>query len=94
MSNRKRASIKALYESELFTKPEGALSPCEAVQKFLLDTLRNQHLKETEVPDKTGVSHHTVALLVTGQGNPTLGTLKALADGLGFDLRLSFVPKE
>lgn len=94
MSNRKRASIKALYGSDLFRKPDDQLSPGEALQKFLLEVLRDQKLKETEVPDKTGVSHHTVALLVTGNGNPTLGTLNALTEGLGYKLRLSFVPKE
>lgn len=51
-------------------------------------------MTQKELAQKTGIYQADISKIERGLGNPSLSTLKRLADGLGMDLHISFVKKD
>ena len=52
-----------------------------------------QNLTQKDLAEKTGINQANISKLENGNMNPSLKLLKRLADGLGMNLRIEFVPK-
>lgn len=51
------------------------------------------HLTQKQLAEKTGIYQADISKIERGIGNPSLSTLKRLADGLGMELKIDFVVK-
>lgn len=51
------------------------------------------HLTQKELAEKTGIYQADISKIERGIGNPSLSTLKRLAEGLQMDLLINFVEK-
>lgn len=51
------------------------------------------HLTQKQLAEKTGIYQADISKIERGIGNPSISTLKRLADGLGMELRIDFVIK-
>lgn len=74
--------VKAEYER---------LEPEYQVVRAIIAARQEQHLTQQELADKTGIDRSDISKLENGSANPSLRTLKRLADGLGMQLQISFV---
>lgn len=59
----------------------------------LLMARESQHITQKELSEKTGIYQADISKLERGMGNPSILTLKRLAEGLNMDLRIDFVVK-
>lgn len=59
----------------------------------LLQARENAHVTQKELSEKTGIYQADISKLERGLGNPSLLTLKRLADGLDMELAIDFVVK-
>ncbi len=74
--------VKAEYER---------LEPEYQVVRALIAARQEQHLTQQELADITGIDRSDISKLENGSANPSLRTLKRLADGLGMQLQINFV---
>jgi len=59
----------------------------------LLLARENAGITQKELAEKTGIYQADISKLERGLGNPSLSTLKRLADGLGMRVRIDFIRK-
>ncbi len=76
--------IKAEYD---------ALEPEYDIIRALIEARNSQNLTQVELSKRTGIAQSDISKLEKGVRNPSLETLKRLANGLGMQLRIEFVPK-
>lgn len=69
------------------------ISPELDIIKAMLDARKLQNLTQEELAKKTGIDQADISKLENGTRNPTINLLKRLAEGLGMDLKIEFVPK-
>ena len=60
----------------------------------LLMARERAHMTQKELAEKTGIYQADISKVERGLGNPSLLTLKRLAEGVGMDLQVNFVEKE
>lgn len=84
---------KKLAEDDEFKKEYEALQPEMNIIRAIAAARKEQGLTQKELAARTGLDQADISKLENGTRNPTLGMLKRLADGLGFSLKIEFVPK-
>ncbi len=82
---------KQLEDPE-FRKEWEALEPEYAIMQALIDARNEAGITQTELSKRTGIAQTDISKLERGNGNPSLKTLKRLAEGLGMTLELKFKP--
>ena len=82
---------KQLEDPE-FRKEWEALEPEYAIMQALIDSRNEAGITQTELSKRTGIAQTDISKLERGNGNPSLKTLKRLAEGLGMTLELKFKP--
>ena len=86
------------YLSEQLKDPEfkkewDALEPEFNVIQAMIDERKNSNMTQKELAERTGIDQSDISKIETGNANPSLSTLKRLADGMDMILRLEFIPK-
>lgn len=76
-----------------FKKEWDNLEPEMEVVRAMIKARTAQNLTQKELAEKTGINQANISKLENGNMNPSLKLLKRLADGLGMNLRIEFVPK-
>ena len=79
-------------QDEEFRKEYEALEPEFAIIQALIDARNEAGITQTELSKRTGIAQTDISKLERGNGNPSLKTLKSLAEGLGMTLELKFKP--
>ena len=84
------------YLEERLNDPEvkkeyDALEPEYAIIQALIDARRETGITQKELSERTGITQGDISKLENGSANPSLRTLRRLAEGLGKSLRISFV---
>lgn len=64
------------------------------VIRAMIKARNSQNLTQKELAEKTGIDQANISKLENGNMNPSLKLLKRLADGMGMNLRIEFVPKK
>lgn len=64
-----------------------------AIKQAILDARKQSGLTQKELSLASGIPQADISRLENGTGNPSLRTLKKLANGLNMDLRISFLPR-
>ncbi len=71
-----------------------ALEPEFQVVRAMLEARREKKLTQQQLADYTGIDRADISKLENGNANPSLKLLKRLADGLGMQIKIEFVPKK
>ena len=80
----KDPAVKAEYD---------ALEPPEfSIIQAMIDARKASGLTQQQLAEKTGIAQADISKLENGSANPSLRTLRRLADGMGMRLKLEFVP--
>ncbi len=79
----KNPSVKKEYD---------ALKPEFAIIQAMIDARKETGLTQKELAERTGIAQADISKLENGNGNPSLRTLKRLAEGMGMQLKLEFIP--
>ena len=69
-----------------------ALEPEFAIIQALIDARTASGLTQKELSERTGIAQADISRLENGNANPSLRTLRRLADGMGMRLHLEFIP--
>jgi len=71
-----------------------ALEPEYTIIHAMINARKKSGLTQKELADKTGISQGDISKIERGNANPSLNTLKKLADGMNMTLQLVFSPAE
>lgn len=74
-----------------FKKEYEALQPEFAIMKAMLEARIQTGLTKEELSEKTGLAQRDISKLENGNANPSIRTLKRLAEGMGKTLKIEFV---
>ena len=91
------ATLKELKQ-ELMKDPEflesyEEIQPDLAVMRAIANARAEQNLTQAQVSERTGIAQAEISKLENGTRNPSIKLLQRLADGLGYTLKIEFVPK-
>ncbi len=78
-------------KDENFKKEYDALKPEMAIIQAMIDARKSSGMTQKELSEKTGINQADISKLENGTANPSLRTLRRLADGMGMVLKLEFV---
>lgn len=81
-------------KDEEFRKEYEAIQPEMDVIRAIVDARTSQNLTQKELAERTGINQADISKLENGTRNPSVNLLKRLADGMGMELRIEFVPKQ
>ena len=70
-----------------------SLEPERQIMRAILEGLDERDLTQKQLAEVTGIAQADISRFENGTGNPSLRTLKRLAEGLGMSLKVEFVPK-
>lgn len=70
-----------------------ALEPERQIMRAIIEGRDEQALTQKQLADATGITQADISRLENGTGNPSLRTLKRLAEGLGMSLKVEFIRK-
>lgn len=76
-----------------FKKEWDDIQPEMDVIRTMMDIRIEKNLTQKDLAKKTGLQQADISRLENGTRNPSLKMLKRLADGMGMELKISFVPK-
>ena len=76
-----------------FRKEYEDIQPEMDVIRAIVDAGTAQNLTQKELSKITGINQADISKLENGTRNPTVSLLKRLAEGMGMELRIQFIPK-
>ena len=85
------------YKEKILQNPEvraeyDALAPEYDIIQAMIDARLSQNMTQKELSERTGITQADISRIENGTRNPSLAMLKRLAEGLGMQLKLEFVP--
>lgn len=80
-------------KNEEFKKEWDDIQPEMDIIRAMTDTRIRQNLTQKELALLTGIDQADISKLENGTKNPSLKLLKRLAQGLGMQLKIEFIPK-
>ncbi len=86
------AFLNEQLKDENFKKEYDALEPEFAIIQAMIDARRETGLTQKELSERTGIAQGDISKLENGNANPSLRTLQRLAEGMGMQLKIEFVP--
>lgn len=69
-----------------------ALEPEFSIIQAMIDARKASGLTQKQLAEKTGIAQADISKLESGNANPSLRTLRRLAEGMGMQIKLEFVP--
>lgn len=81
-------------ENEEFKKEYKAIQPELDIIRAIVDARTSQNLTQKELAERTGINQADISKLENGTRNPSINLLKRLAEGMGMNLKIEFVPKQ
>lgn len=86
-------ALKEQMKDETFKKEYEALEPEYEIISSLIDARKACNITQKQLSENTGIAQSDISKIENGSGNPTLKILQRLAEGLGMNLKVEFVPK-
>lgn len=87
-----RETLNEQLKDPEFKSEWDALDPEFQIMKAIIKGRAEQNLTQKQLAEVTGITLADISRLENGTGNPSLRTLKRLAEGLGMRLKVEFVP--
>lgn len=69
-----------------------ALQPEYDIIQAMIDARLQQNMTQKDLSAKTGITQADISRIENGTRNPSLNMVKKLAQGLGMQLKLEFIP--
>ena len=91
MSSYREYREKALQNHDVKAEYD-ALQPEYDIIQAMIDARNSQHITQKELAAKTGITQADISRIENGTRNPSLAMVKRIAEGLGMQLRLEFIP--
>lgn len=88
-----RETLREQMKDPEFQAEWEALEPERQIIRAIIEGRERSDLTQQQLAEITGIQQSDISRLENGTGNPSLRTLKRLADGMGMRLKLEFVPK-
>ncbi len=85
--------LKKALENPEVRKEYEALEIEYAIKSIILQARKEMNMTQEQLSKATGIDRADISKLERGEGNPTISSLKRLAEGLGMKLKLQFVPQ-
>ncbi len=79
-------------KNENIKREYDALEPEFAIIQAMIDARKETGLTQKELSERTGIAQGDISKLENGNANPSLRTLQRLAEGMGMQLKVEFVP--
>ena len=84
------------FLGEQLQKPEiraewDALEPEFAIVQAIIDARKSAGLTQKQLSERAGIAQSDISKLETGDGNPSLKTLKLLASAMDMSLKVEFL---
>ena len=80
-----RPSFKAEWDT---------LQPELTIAQAMIDARKESGLTQKQLSERTGIAQADISKLERGNANPSILTLKRLADAMDMTLKIEFVPKK
>lgn len=80
----KNPEFRAEWESQ---------APERQIMHAILEGRQSCNLTQEQLAQVTGINQANISRLENGTANPSLRTLKRLAEGMGMELKLEFIPR-
>ena len=84
---------ETIYEDGVLIETQKSPDLNHLLAYQLLLARESANITQKELAEKTGIYQADISKLERGLGNPSLSTLKRLADGLDMELRIDFIKK-
>lgn len=85
---------ETIYEDGILIETQKSPSQNHLLAYQLLLARESANITQKELAERTGIYQADISKIERGLGNPSLSTLKRLADGLDMELRIDFVKKQ
>lgn len=82
-----------MQDTELGREYE-TIQPEMDVIRAIVNARTSQNLTQNELAKRTGINQADISKLENGTRNPSINLLKRLAEGMGMNLKIEFVPKQ
>ena len=86
-------SLNKRMESENFRKEYEDIQPEMDIIRAIVKARKEQQITQAELAARTDINQGDISRLERGTRNPSLNMLKKLANGLGMQLKIEFLPK-
>jgi ribosome-binding protein aMBF1 (putative translation factor) len=91
MSSYRDYKEKVLKNPEIKKEYDGLQLEYDIIQA-MIDARVSQNITQKELSARTGITQADISRIENGTRNPSLSMVKKLAQGLGMQLKLEFVP--
>ena len=91
MSSYKIDKQKVLQNPEVKAEYD-ALQPEYDIIQAMIDARIKQNMTQKDLSARTGITQADISRIENGTRNPSLNMVKKLAQGLGMQLKLEFIP--
>lgn len=88
-----RETLNEQLKDPAFQAEWDALEPERQIMRAIVEGREERALTQKQLAEATGIHQADISRLENGTGNPSLRTLKRLADGLGMTLKVEFIPR-
>lgn len=82
---------ETIWEDGILIETQSAPSFNHLLAHRLLIARESANMTQKELSEKTGIYQADISKLERGIGNPSVATLKRLAEGLGMELQIDFI---
>lgn len=82
-----------MQDTELGREYEAIQSEMDVI-RAIVNARTSQNLTQNELAKRTGINQADISKLENGTRNPSINLLKRLAEGMGMNLKIEFVPKQ
>ena len=87
-----REFLNERLQDPKFKKEWDELEPEYQSIRALINARDEKNISQRQLSEITGITQADISKMESGEANPTLNTLKRVAQGLGMRLELSFKP--
>jgi len=87
-----RETLDEMMKDPEFKAEWDALEPEFAIMQAMVDARKQSGMTQKQLAEKTGINQADISKLERGNGNPSLRTLRRLAEGMGMRVKLAFEP--
>ena len=91
MSNRFNDFLNEQLKDPEFREEYEALQPEHAIIQAIINARKQSGLTQKELSKRTGIAQGDISKIEKGNANPSLKTLRRLAEGMNMKLKIEFL---
>jgi predicted transcriptional regulator len=92
MAKNFRKTLDEQLKDPQFKKEYDALEPEFQVIRALLDGRKEKNITQKQLSELTGINQADISKIENGNANPSIRTLKRIAEAMNMKLKLDFEP--